>query len=79
MKRYWYSISGVKTRLNKAKVSGGCPIFSEEIYCAELDKIRTEIRQGAFDKSEGRADSLCQKQSLSHLRMVHQVMLRKSK
>ncbi|WP_185830443.1 hypothetical protein [Siminovitchia terrae] len=35
---------GVKPRLNKVKVSGGCHRFS-----AELDKIWAQIRQGAFD------------------------------
>ncbi|WP_185830676.1 hypothetical protein [Siminovitchia terrae] len=50
MKAYWYSIQrGFKSRLNKVKASGGCHRFLEEIYQAELDKIWTQIRQGAFD------------------------------
>ncbi|RST59206.1 hypothetical protein [Siminovitchia terrae] len=50
MNAYWYSIQwGFKLRLNKVKASGGCHRFSEEIYRAELDKIRSQIRQGAFD------------------------------
>ncbi|WP_213021438.1 hypothetical protein [Siminovitchia terrae] len=31
---------GFKPRLNKVKASGGCHRFSEEIYRAELDKIK---------------------------------------
>ncbi|WP_120119499.1 hypothetical protein [Siminovitchia terrae] len=51
MKAYWYSIQcGFKPWLNKVKASGGCHRFSKEIYRAELDKIRAQIRQGAFDK-----------------------------
>ncbi|GIN94183.1 hypothetical protein J6TS1_00530 [Siminovitchia terrae] len=54
MKAYWYSIQwGFKPRLNKVKASGGCHRFSEEIYRAELDKIWTQIRQGAFDPPKG--------------------------
>ncbi|GIN92270.1 hypothetical protein J22TS1_33210 [Siminovitchia terrae] len=39
-----------KLRLNNVKASGGCHRFSEEIYRAELDKIWSQIRQGAFDQ-----------------------------
>ncbi|WP_212949602.1 hypothetical protein [Siminovitchia terrae] len=42
---------GGELRLNKVKVSGGCHRFSEEIYRAELDKIRAQIRQGVFDNT----------------------------
>ncbi|GIN90333.1 hypothetical protein J6TS1_00270 [Siminovitchia terrae] len=50
MNAYWYSIQwGVKPPLNKVKASGGCLIFSKEIYRAKLDKIWAQIRQGAFD------------------------------
>ncbi|GIN90100.1 hypothetical protein J22TS1_11510 [Siminovitchia terrae] len=51
MKAYWYSIQwGFKPRLNKVKAFDGCHRFSEKIYCAELDKIWAQIRQGAFDQ-----------------------------
>ncbi|WP_244861956.1 thioredoxin family protein [Siminovitchia terrae] len=50
MNAYWYSIQwGFKPRLNKVKASGGCHKFLGEIYRAELDKIRAQIRQGAYD------------------------------
>ncbi len=54
MNAYCYSIQwGFKPRLNKAKASGGCHRFSEEIYRTELDKIWAQIRQGAFDNMLG--------------------------
>ncbi|GIN91258.1 hypothetical protein J22TS1_23090 [Siminovitchia terrae] len=37
--------SGGNPRLNKAKASGGCPRFSEEIYRAKLDRIWAQIRK----------------------------------
>ncbi|WP_212953067.1 hypothetical protein [Siminovitchia terrae] len=43
--------AGGKSRLNKVKASRGCHRFSEEIYRADLDKIRAQIRQGVFDIS----------------------------
>ncbi|WP_185830812.1 hypothetical protein [Siminovitchia terrae] len=42
-----FYLVGLKPRLNKVKVSGGCHRFSEEIYRAELGKIWAQIRQGA--------------------------------
>ncbi|RST56988.1 hypothetical protein D5F11_025190 [Siminovitchia terrae] len=52
---YWYSIQwGFKPRLNKVKASGGCHRFSGEIYRAELDKIRAQIRQSACDYRGGK-------------------------
>lgn len=45
---------GFKTRLNKVKVFGG----PEEIYRAKLDKIWSQIPQGAFDVHMIMEDSL---------------------